>query len=98
MLNNWELIKIFNLYMGTVKSCLELEDWNRPNIGFSKSGTSHWEVYDKPKNFDYWFSKDRFTYISRQHYKNDYVKGYIWGRYLIKNKLDDNIKEEDAES
>ena len=81
MLNNYDLQKIyFNYLMGAYNSRYVLEDW---------------DYYEHPKNFEYWFGKDRFTYISRKHYINDFVKGYIWGRYPIKNSLD-NINETDT--
>ena len=100
---NYNLEKIYYAYlMGAHNSKYELEDWDTPRIGYSlDKRLSHWDYQDKPKNFDYWFSKDRFTYISREHYKNNYVKGYLWGRYEIKNSLDNNINEtetEDAEN
>ena len=42
----------------------KLEDYIPYSMGYSKSaGTSDWD-YTGDKNFDYWFSKDRFTYIS----------------------------------
>jgi len=95
---NYNLEKIYRLYlMGAHQSKYELEDWNTPRIGYSlDKRLSDWDYQDKPKNFDYWFSKDRFTYISREHYKNDYVKGYLWGRYEIKNSID-NINETTTE-
>tara|TARA_R110000787_G_scaffold54636_1_gene126923 strand:+ start:995 stop:1183 length:189 start_codon:yes stop_codon:yes gene_type:complete len=34
----------------------------------------------KGKNYDYYFTKDRFTYISRGYYPQ-FTSGYIWGRY-----------------
>jgi len=87
---NWDLQKIYYYYlMGAYNSIYELEDWNTPRIGYcANKNCSYWEFQDKPKNFDYFFTKNRFTYISREHYKNDYIKGYIWGRYKIKNSLD----------
>ena len=93
---NWDLQKIyFNYLMGAYNSQYVLDDWNTPRIGYSLDNKlSDWDYQDKPKNYDYWFGKDRFTYISRQHYKNDFVKGYVWGRYPIKNSLD-NINETD---
>lgn len=95
---NYNLEKIYRLYlMGAYNSRYELEDWATPRIGYSlDKRTSDWDFQDKPKNYDYWFSKDRFTYISREHYKNDYVKGYLWGRYEIKNSID-NINETKTE-
>jgi hypothetical protein len=99
MLNNYNLEKIYYAYlMGAHNSQYELEDWNTPRLGYSlDKRLSYWDYQDKPKNFDYWFSKDRFTYISREHYKNNYVKGYLWGRYEIKNSLDNNINETETE-
>ena len=96
---NYNLEKIYNIYlMGAHQSKkYELEDWTTPRIVYSlDKRLSDWDYQDKPKNFDYWFSKDRFTYISREHYKNDYVKGYLWGRYEIKNSID-NINETETE-
>jgi hypothetical protein len=96
---NWNLEKIYyNYLMGAYNSRYELEDWNTPRIGYSlHHRTSDWDFEDKPKNFDYWFSKERLTYISRKHYKNDYVNGYLWGRYQIKNSLD-TIYETETEN
>jgi hypothetical protein len=95
---NYNLEKIYYAYlMGAHNSQYKLEDWNTPRLGYSlDKRLSYWDYQDKPKNFDYWFSKDRFTYISREHYKNNYVKGYLWGRYEIKNSLD-NINETETE-
>ena len=50
--------------------------------------TSDWDFYDTSKNYDYYFTNNRFTYISRKHYKNDFVDGYIYGRIPIINPLD----------
>ena len=96
---NYNLEKIYRLYlMGAYNSQYELEDWDTPRIGYSLyNRLSDWDFQDKPKNFDYWFNKNRFTYISREHYKNDYIKGYLWGRYKIKNSLD-NINEKETET
>ena len=95
---NYNLEKIYRLYlMGAYNSQYELEDWNTPRIGYSlDKRLSDWDYQDKPKNYDYWFTNKRFTYISREHYKNDYVKGWLWGRYEIKNSLD-NINETSTE-
>lgn len=83
---NWDLQKIyFNYLMGAYNSRYILEEFNNPE---------NRSYYEHPKNFEYWFGKDRFTYISREHYKNDFAKGYIWGRYPIKNSLD-NINDTD---
>lgn len=83
---NWNLEKIyFNYLMGSYNSRYTLEEFNKPE---------NRSYYEHPKNFEYWFGTDRFTYISRKHYKNDYVKGYLWGRYSIKNSLD-NINDTD---
>ncbi len=96
MIKNYNLEKMFYLYiMGQYNSYL-LEDWEAPRVGHSEAGTSDWDYYDKPKNFDYYFGQNRFTYISREHYKNDYIKRYLWGRYKIKNPLD-NIEDADKE-
>ena len=54
----------------------------------NKHKLSAWEVYDKPKNFDYYFTDKRFTKISRGLYSNDYEKGYIYGRYAKINPID----------
>lgn len=96
---NYNLEKIYWCYlMGAHQSKYQLEDWDTPRIGYSlDKRLSDWDFQDKPKNFDYWFSKDRFTYISREHYKNDFVKGYLWGRYQIKNSID-NINETETEN
>ena len=57
-----------------------LEDFGIKNMGYSKKhGTSDWD-HVEDKNFDYWFSKDRFTYISRGNYPQ-FTSGWIWGRY-----------------
>jgi hypothetical protein len=34
--------------------------------------------YEKPKNFDYYFSKERFVKISRKHYPQ-FTRGYLYG-------------------
>ena len=87
--------------MGSFPSTVyELEHYKAPRIGYSSDcQTSDWDKYDKPKNYDYYFSNKRFTYISRKHYQNDYVKGYLYGRYSIINPLDivDDKKEEENE-
>jgi len=91
MIRNYELQKIYNNYlMGNFFTYdYEIEEWKNKRLGYSKDGkTSHWDYHDKPKNFDYWFSKKRFTYISRKHYVNDFTDGYIYGRYPKKNILD----------
>ena len=94
---NREFISYWKV-MGTFNSKYSLEHYKAPRIGYSRDcKTTDWERYDTSKNFDYYFSKDRFTYISREHYKNDYVKGYLWGRYEIKNPLDIEDDEEKEE-
>lgn len=66
-----------------------LEDFFPNSIGYSlDKRTSDWDTIP-PKNADYYFSKNRFTYISREHYKNDFIKGYLWGRYPIKKDSDE---------
>ena len=54
----------------------------------NKHKLSAWEVYDKPKNFDYYFTDKRFTKISRGLYVNDFDKGYLFGRYPKINPID----------
>jgi hypothetical protein len=54
----------------------------------NKHKLSAWEVYDKPKNFDYYFTDKRFTKISRGLYSNDYEKGWLYGRYAKINPID----------
>lgn len=54
-----------------------------------------YNTYDK--NFDYWFTKDRCTYISRKHYVNDFISGFLWGRYPIKNSIDNIIDDDNGE-
>jgi hypothetical protein len=98
---NYELEKIYiNYLMGNsffmYSYPYEIEEWKNKRLGYSKDGkTSHWDYHDKPKNFDYWFSNKRFTYISRKHYVNDFTPGYIYGRYPKKNILD-SINETEA--
>ena len=83
--------------MGAYQSKYQLEGFMPKSLGYSlDKRCSEWETIP-PKNYDYYFSKDRFTYISREHYKNDFVKGWLWGRYKIKNSLD-NINEEETEA
>lgn len=85
-----------NYLMGAYQSKYQLEGFMPKSLGYSlDKRCSEWETIP-PKNYDYYFSKDRFTYISREHYKNDFVKGYLWGRYKIKNSLD-NINEKETE-
>ena len=84
-----ELIYYWYIMGSFPSSEYELEYYKSPRIGFSREcKTSDWEIYDKGKNSEYYFSKKRFTVISRGHYKNDYVKGYLFGRYPIINNLD----------
>jgi|TARA_R110000822_G_scaffold87564_1_gene203706 hypothetical protein len=65
----------------------EVEEYKAPRIGYSHEvGTSYWDHYNTSKNADYYFSKKRCTYISREHYVNDYTKGWIYGRYERKHK------------
>ena len=86
--------------MGSGVSRYELEHYRAPRIGYSREcKTSDWDTYDTSKNYDYYFTNKRFTYISRKHYKNDFVDGYIYGRYPIINPLDivDESKEIERE-
>lgn len=75
-----------------------LEDWNARNIGYSfTAGTSHWDKYEKPKNYEFYFGKERFFKVSRRHYPQ-YTDGYIWGRYEDKNyynDIDGSYKQEE---
>lgn len=91
----------FLFYWYILKQPYKLESYNAPRIGYSRQcKSSHWEIYNTSKNFDYYFTNKRNTYISRKHYKNDFVDGYIYGRYPIKNPLDivlDEIQEEEIE-
>lgn len=95
LLTNKILINIYFKYMlyidyimGTYNSRYELEDFNP---------TDNRSCYQHPKNFDYWFTKDRFTYISRKHYVNDFVSGFLWGRYPKKNSIDIVIDDDEGE-
>ena len=85
------------IVMGNYAS-YELEHYKAPRIGYSRTAkTSDWDFYDTSKNYDYYFTNKRFTYISREHYKNDFEKGYIWGRYPIINPLDIIDEKEELE-
>ncbi len=65
-----------------------LEDFSFKSLGFSREHkTSDWD-YTGDKNFDYWFSKDRFTYISRGNYPQ-FTTGWIWGRYEDEDYYDE---------
>ena len=71
-----------------VKNERELE-YYKVNFPYSnKHKLSAWETYDKPKNFDYYFTDKRFTKISRGLYVNDYDKGILYGRYEKINPID----------
>ena len=88
------------IVMGSYPSSeYELEHYKAPRIGYSRDcKTSDWDTYDTAKNFDYYFSNKRFTVISRGHYKNDFIKGYLYGRYAIINPLDIvDVEEEEIE-
>lgn len=68
-----------------------LEDSQPNKIPISKKyRITDWD-YSEPKNFDYYFNKERLTKISRSHYKNDYKDGWLWGRTEINNIIDSNI-------
>jgi hypothetical protein len=71
-----------------VRNERELEHYKMNFLYSNKHKLSSWEVYDKPKNFDYYFTDKRFTKISRGLYTNDYDKGYIYGRYPKLNPID----------
>jgi len=45
-----------------------------------------WVTQDK--NAEYWFSKKRFTKISRINYKGDYTRGYLYGYTKKENPVD----------
>lgn len=79
------------------KEPYELEDWMCEPIGYSRQHkTSSWDYPEKPKNFEYWFGKDRFTYISREYYP-DYSKGYLYGRYKDESYYSFVILDEEDE-
>lgn len=63
-----------------------LLDWNINRIGY-KNGI--YEEEDRSKNWEYWSGNRPITKISRELYSRDYVKGYFYGRYEIKNEIDD---------
>ena len=42
---------------------------------------SNWELRDKPKNFEYYFTSDRCTKISRKLYPRCYTKGWLYDYY-----------------
>lgn len=71
-----------------VKHERELEHYKMNFLYSNKHKLSSWEVYDKPKNFDYYFTDKRFTKISRGLYTNDFESGYIYGRYAKLNPID----------
>ena len=71
-----------------VKHERELENYYMNFPYSNKHKLSAWETYDKPKNFDYYFTDKRFTKISRGLYTNDYDKGYLFGRYAKLNPID----------
>jgi hypothetical protein len=71
-----------------VKHERELENYYMNFPYSNKHKLSAWETYDKPKNFDYYFTDKRFTKISRGLYVNDYDKGYLFGRYPKLNPID----------
>jgi len=76
---------------------LIIEDYKPNRIGYSlDKRTSDWDTI-APKNAEYYFGKKRFTYISREHYKNDFIKGYLWGRYEIKKQPTDEQPTDEAE-
>ena len=71
-----------------VKHERELEHYYMNFPYSNKHKLSAWETYDRPKNFDYYFTDKRFTKISRGLYANDYESGYIYGRYAKINPID----------
>jgi len=71
-----------------VKHERELENYYMNFPYSNKHKLSAWETYDRPKNFDYYFTDKRFTKISRGLYTNDYESGYIYGRYAKLNPID----------
>ena len=71
-----------------VKHEKELENYYMNFPYSNKHKLSAWETYDRPKNFDYYFTDKRFTKISRGLYVNDYDKGFLYGRYEKINPID----------
>ena len=92
---NYNLEKIYRLYlMGAWISSDYDEQFFNHLIKTGQDSYKEFEEYKnendniKMKNYDYYFSKKRNTYISRSHYKNDFIDGYFYGRYPIINSLD----------
>lgn len=92
---NYNLEKIYRLYlMGAWISFNDEEQYFNQLIKGGYDSYKEFEQYKtenenrKMKNYDYYFTKKRNTYISRSHYKNDFIDGYFYGRYPIKNSLD----------
>jgi len=58
-------------------------------LGYSPNDTNddHRTRYEPPKNFKFYFSKERYFRVSRQHYPQ-YKRGYIFGYYEEQEKLD----------
>lgn len=68
--------------MGSAVSSNSLEDYEKQYLPFSvEHSISAWDVRDKPKNYDYYFSQERITKISRKHYPRLYTKGWLYDYY-----------------
>lgn len=52
--------------------------------------------YEKPKNFDYFFTNKRCFRISRKHYP-EYTRGYFYGYYQDLDYWDKESDKEEGE-
>ena len=55
-----------------------MEDAKLIFLGYSPNNSN--DLYERPKNFDYYFGKSRITKISRRHYSR-FRRGILFGYY-----------------
>ena len=67
-----------------------VEEAKKVFLGYSPNDTNdnYNTRFSPPKNFEFYFSKERCFRVSRKHYPQ-YTRGYLFGYYEEEEKLDE---------